>query len=51
MNLPPTDVLTAYGATEKPVTVRGGQGQKFRSDDLIFKPEQDEEETRRIVEF
>ena len=38
---PPPQVLTAFGALEPSVRLPGGQGQTYRSGDLIFKPAPD----------
>jgi uncharacterized protein (TIGR02569 family) len=48
---PPEDVLRAFGAVESPVRVAGGQGQSYRSGDVILKPAQDDPETNWIAEF
>ena len=48
---PPTEVLRAFGATEKPVPIAGGQGQNHRSGDVILKPAKDDEETNWTAEF
>jgi len=36
---PPAEVLTAFGITETPVPLTGGQGQTWRAGDLVLKPE------------
>ena len=48
---PPKDVLHAFGATEKPMHIAGGQGQNHRSGDIILKPAKDDEETIWVAEF
>ncbi|MEA3439567.1 MAG: hypothetical protein U9R58_04725 [Chloroflexota bacterium] len=48
---PPEDVLHAFGATERPTHIAGGQGQAYRSGHIILKPAKDDEETNWIAEF
>ncbi|MBN1249151.1 MAG: phosphotransferase [Anaerolineae bacterium] len=48
---PPPDVLRAFGATGRPVRVTGGQGQAYRSGDVVLKPARDDEETAWIARF
>jgi uncharacterized protein (TIGR02569 family) len=48
---PQRDVLRAFGATELPVPLVGGQGQNYRSGTLVLKPARDDEETTWINEF
>ncbi|MFC2078780.1 hypothetical protein ACFLSZ_02250 [Candidatus Bipolaricaulota bacterium] len=48
---PPDDVLRAFGASEPLEHLKGGQGQVFRSDDLILKPAKDDEQTNWIAGF
>lgn len=48
---PPADVLHAFGATDHVIGIAGGQGQNYRSGNVIFKPAKDDEETNWIAEF
>lgn len=48
---PPTDVLYAFGAAERPVRLAGGQGQTYRSGSVVLKPAQDDPETNWVAEF
>jgi uncharacterized protein (TIGR02569 family) len=48
---PPTEVLHAFGTTETPIKIPGGQGENYRSEDVILKPAIDDEETTWIAEF
>jgi uncharacterized protein (TIGR02569 family) len=47
----PIEVLQAFGATETPVQLPGGQGQSFRCGSLVLKPAADDEETNWIAWF
>jgi uncharacterized protein (TIGR02569 family) len=51
MELPSVDILKAFGAKQQPVGISGGQGQNYRSGNVILKPAQDDEETNWIAEF
>lgn len=51
LGLPPEEVLRAFGATEPPVRMAGGQGQNCRSGQVVLKPAQDDEETTWTAEF
>ena len=48
---PTSDVLRAFQAVEEAARVSGGQGQAFRSGNLILKPAVDDERTNWIAEF
>jgi uncharacterized protein (TIGR02569 family) len=48
---PPEHVLRAFGATERPIRMTGGQGQAYRSGHIVLKPAEDDEETNWIAEF
>ncbi len=48
---PPSAVLKAFGLSEDLVRLPGGQGQAFRSGDVILKPATNDERTRWISEF
>ena len=48
---PSVEILKAFGASEKPVKVAGGQGENYRSGKVILKPAEDNEETNWIAEF
>ena len=48
---PADEVLRAFGVTEKPVRIAGGQGQNYRSGQIVLKPAEDDEETNWIAEF
>ncbi|MBN2004836.1 MAG: aminoglycoside phosphotransferase [Anaerolineae bacterium] len=48
---PPQTVLRAFGATEPPVRMAGGQGQNYRSGQIVLKPAKDDEETTWTAEF
>lgn len=48
---PQPAVLRAFGATETPVPLAGGQGQNYRSGTLVLKPARDDEETVWVNEF
>lgn len=48
---PSFEILMAFGASEKPVKVAGGQGGNYRSGNVILKPAKDDEETNWIAEF
>lgn len=49
-DLVPQDVLHAFGATQRPVLLAGGQGGSFRSGDVVFKKTDDEDEYQWIAE-
>lgn len=52
METPPSpDILQAFGTTQPPINISGGQGQNYRSGNVIFKPAQNTEETNWIAEF
>lgn len=51
LELPPEEVLRAFGATEPPARIVGGQGQNYRSGQIVLKPAQDDEETAWTAEF
>lgn len=51
MEPPHIETLRAFGATEAPVRVEGGQGSNYRSGNVILKPAKDDEETNWIAEF
>jgi uncharacterized protein (TIGR02569 family) len=51
IKIPSTDVLHAFGATESPILLTGGQGQTFRSDNVVLKPAIDDESTNWIANF
>ena len=44
-------MLEAFGATEAPEPIGGGQGQNFEAGDLIFKPAIDDAETNWLGRF
>ena len=48
---PPADVLRAFGATEIPIRIAGGQRQNYRSGNVVLKPAVDDEETSWIADF
>jgi uncharacterized protein (TIGR02569 family) len=48
---PSLNVLRAFGTTERPLKIAGGQGQNYRSGNVILKPATDDEETNWIAEF
>ena len=48
---PSDDILRAFGTTHDPVPIAGGQGQNFRSGNVILKPAKDDAETNGIAEF
>jgi len=49
--VPPNDVLRAFRASEPLARLDGGQGQAFRSGDLVLKPCRDNERTRWVSEL
>ena len=50
--LPPSPkVLCAFGATDTPIQLDGGQGQNYQSGQIILKPGKDDEETNWIADF
>ena len=51
MLIPSAAVLQAFRAVEPPVMLPGGQGETFRSGDIVLKLAQDDDETRWIAEF
>ncbi len=48
---PSADILQAFGTTQRPIRVSGGQEQNYRSRNVILKPAQDDEETNWVAEF
>jgi uncharacterized protein (TIGR02569 family) len=48
---PSEEVLHAFGATQIPIPLAGGQRQNYRSGQFVFKPARDNEETDWIAEF
>lgn len=48
---PSSDVLRAFGATERPMRIAEGQGQAFRSGNVVLKAAEDDEMTNWIAEF
>ena len=48
---PPPHVLRAFGLTENPTPLAGGQGQAYRSGRGVLKPAKDDEETHWIADF
>jgi uncharacterized protein (TIGR02569 family) len=48
---PSSAVLRAFGASEPPVLIPGGQGQSYRSGRIVLKPADDGEETRWMAEL
>ena len=49
---PPTrDVLAAFETNNEPIRVAGGQGQNYRSGDIILKPALDNDETDWLANF
>lgn len=46
---PPPDVLRAFGATEAPVLMPGGEGRTYRSGDVVLKPVDDETEAHGLA--
>jgi uncharacterized protein (TIGR02569 family) len=48
---PSQDVLNAFGATDGPTRIAGGQGQTYRSGQVVLKPAKDDPETNWIAEF
>jgi uncharacterized protein (TIGR02569 family) len=51
MGPPPGDVLRAFGATDIPSRLSGGQRQNYRSGNVVLKPAKDDAETSWIAEF
>jgi uncharacterized protein (TIGR02569 family) len=51
MESPSADILQAFGAIKPPVSIAGGQGQNYRSGNVILKPAQDDKETNWVAEF
>ena len=51
MEQPLADILQAFGTRQPPVSISGGQGQNYRSGNVILKPAQDDEETNWMAEF
>jgi len=51
LGLPTVDVLQAFGTTERPIHIAEGQGQNYRSGNVILKPAKDTEETDFIADF
>ena len=51
MEPPAIDILQAFGTNDEPVGISGGQGQNYRSGNVILKPAQDDEETNWVAEF
>ena len=51
VTMPGDDVLRAFGATEPLMRLEGGQGQTFRSGNLILKPAKDDEQTNWVAAF
>lgn len=47
----PENVLCAFGATDKPIRIQEGQGQAFRSGNIVLKPANDDEPTNWIANF
>ena len=48
---PTMEVLQAFGATENPSPMAGGQGRNYRSGNVVLKPAKDDEETSWIAAF
>jgi uncharacterized protein (TIGR02569 family) len=48
---PSAEILQAFGATQPLVSISGGQGQNYRSGNVVLKPAKDDEETNWIAEF
>ena len=51
MESPSADILLAFGATRPPVRISGGQGQNYRSGNVMLKPATDDDETNWIARF
>ena len=51
MEPPSADILQAFGTTKPPVSILGGQGENYRSGNVILKPAKDDEETNWVAEF
>jgi len=50
-NFPSKEVLKSFGTFEKPINLSGGQGQNFRSGNIVLKPTIDNEETNWLTKF
>ena len=48
---PSADVLRAFGTTERPIHIPGGQGQNYRSGHVVLKPARDDEEANWVADF
>ena len=51
MEPPSADILQAFGTAKQPVSISGGQGQNYRSGNVILKPASDDEESNWLAEF
>jgi len=51
MEPPSAEILQAFGTTQQPISIAGGQGQNYRAGNVILKPAKDDEETNWVAEF